>query len=177
MAKLVFALSCLAVFVACAGAPKTESDKASLNASCGTAVADFRSHDPSLGKWFDEAHGYAIFPSIGKGGIGVGGAHGRGQVYRGKELIGYSTLTMATIGFQLGGQAFAELIFFEDEAALARFTSGSFEFAAQASAVAATAGAGAKADYTAGMAVFTMVEGGLMYEASIGGQKFEYVKK
>jgi len=144
--------------------------------------------------FFDESYGYAVFPSIGKGGIGIGGARGRGRVYEKGHYVGDTTMTQLTVGFQLGGQAYSQIIFFKDERAFDVFTSGNFEFGAQATAVAITAGASAAAtttgtgisasgsetaakaggDYVKGMAVFTIPKGGLMYEASIGGQKFSY---
>ena len=145
-------------------------------------------------EFFDDSHGYAVFPTIGKGGIGIGGAHGKGQVYAKDAHVGDTTMTQLTIGFQLGGQAYSQIIFFEDERAFTEFTSGNFEFGAQATAVAITAGAFAQAtttgtaagasggrndartigNYHKGMAIFTVAKGGLMYEASVGGQKFSY---
>ena len=124
-----------------------------------------------------KAYGYAVFPTVGKGGIGIGGAYGTGRVYERGRYIGRSNLAQLTIGFQLGGQAYSEIIFFRDKAALDDFTNGNFELGAQASAVAATAGASADADYSDGVAVFTMAKGGLMYEASIGGQKFSFKRE
>ncbi len=146
------------------------------------------------GAFFQNAYGYAVFPTIGKGGIGIGGAHGKGRVYAGGKHVGNTSMTQVTIGAQLGGQAYSEIIFFEDKRAFDEFTSGNFEFGAQATAVAITAGASAKATstgrsagastgskdaktvgaYTKGMAVFSVAKGGLMYEASIGGQKYSY---
>ncbi len=147
--------------------------------------------------FFDNSYGYAIFPNIGKGGIGIGGAHGKGRVYANGEYVGDTTMTQITVGFQLGGQVYSQIIFFEDERALNEFTSGNFELGAQASAVAITAGASAAAtttgtsagasggkrdattvgNYYKGMAIFTVAKGGLMYEASVGGQKFTYTPR
>lgn len=153
---------------------------------------------PAVQPFFADAYGYAVFPTVGKGGIGIGGAYGKGQVYRGGEVTGTSKLFKATIGLQLGGQAFKQMIFFEDKRAYDDFTSGNFEFDAAASAVAVTAGAQAKAgtegatasatggpatgkqaetSYRKGMAVFVHTTGGLMYEAAIGGQKFSFKAK
>jgi lipid-binding SYLF domain-containing protein len=147
------------------------------------------------GNYFDMCYGYALFPTVGKGGIGVGAAHGEGRVYRGGEWVGNTKLNQLSIGLQLGGQAYSQIIFFKDKRAFDEFTSGEFEFGAQASAVAITAGASAKSStssgstagasggkndattaggYYKGMATFTVAKGGLMYEASIGGQKFKY---
>ena len=170
--------------------------------SVGTVVADdyektielFKSSEAAR-PFFENSYGYAVFPTIGKGGMGIGGAYGRGQVYEKGQLRGASKLFKATIGLQLGGQAFSEIIFFEDQRAYKDFTGGSFEFDAQASAVAITAGVQAKAGtegttssasagpstgkqassvYRKGMVVFVHIKGGAMYEATIGGQKFSF---
>jgi len=149
------------------------------------------------GKFFNTSYGYAVFPTIGKGGIGLGGAYGSGRVYARDKYVGDTSMAQVTVGFQLGGQAFSQVIFFEDKRAFDEFTGGNFEFGAEASAVAITAGASAKAtttgssagasggqhdantrgSYYRGMATFTVAKGGLMYEASIGGQKFGYTPK
>jgi len=176
-------LACMIVAVAallaagCSTAPKSEVGKAKLTGKVDIAIDEAVKSDPGLQKFFDEAAGYAVFPTVGKGGIGVGGAFGKGEVYEGGQLAGYCKLTQASIGLQLGGQSYTELIFFEMQAALDRFKSGNFAFAAQASAVALKSGASANAKYTDGVAVFTMGESGLMYEASVGGQKFSYTPK
>ena len=150
---------------------------------------------PAVQPFFNNAYGYAVFPTIGKGGFWVGGAYGSGQVYRQGKVTGTAKLFKGTFGFQLGGQAFSEIIFFEDKRAYTDFTSGNFEFDAAASAVVITAGAQAKAgtegatagasagpatgaqaktSYQRGMAVFIHTLGGLMYEATVGGQKFSF---
>ena len=139
-------------------------------------IKKFEEGDPGMQAWFREAYGYVVFPSVGKGGIGIGGAHGKGLVYEQKKLVGKSSLTEVTVGFQLGGQAFSEVIFFKDKTAFDDFTRGNFEFGAQVSAVALTAGASADLAYNSGVAVVTATKGGLMYEASVGGQKFSYEK-
>lgn len=149
-------------------------------------------------EFFEDSYGYAVFPTIGKGGIGIGGARGKGRVYAGGKHVGNTTMTQLTVGLQLGGQAYSQIIFFEDQRAFEEFTSENFEFGAQVTAVAITAGASASAgttgtgaaasatgghsgkatgDYYRGMAVFTFAKGGLMYEASVGGQKFSYQPK
>jgi lipid-binding SYLF domain-containing protein len=148
-------------------------------------------------KFFDKAYGYAVYPMIGKAGVGVGGAYGKGRVYEKGKYIGDSSMSQLSVGFQLGGEGFSQIIFFENAAALKRFTGGPFEFSADAQAVAITAGASAKAGttgttagasvtkekatavaaYNNGMAVFTVVRGGLMYEVSIAGQKYSYTAK
>ena len=153
------------------------SEQPAENIKAAEAIANFKNRDPSMQVFFDKAYGYAIFPTVGKGGMGIGGAYGKGEVYEKGRLVGYTSLTQVTIGFQLGGQAYSEIIFFKDKATLDHFKSGNFAFSAQASAVAATAGASADADYSNGVAVFTMAKGGLMYEASVGGQKFSFTPR
>ena len=138
------------------------------------AIAEFKKADPELDVFFEKAHGYAVFPSVGKGAILVGGAHGKGIVFEQGQPVGRTSLTQSTVGLQLGGQAFREIIFFKDKATLDSFKEGNYEFSSQASAVAAEKGAAADADFEAGVAVFTMAKGGAMFEASIGGQKFGY---
>jgi lipid-binding SYLF domain-containing protein len=150
---------------------------------------------PQVQPYFENAYGYAVFPTVGKGGLVIGGAYGKGQVYHDGKVTGTTTLTKVSIGFQAGGQAFSQIIFFEDKRAYAEFTSGQFAFDAQASAVAITAGAQAQAgstgatasatagpktgahaetSYYRGMAIFIHAKGGLMFEAAIAGQKFSF---
>jgi lipid-binding SYLF domain-containing protein len=136
-------------------------------------IAKFKEKDPDLVKVFASARGYAVYPTVGKGGIGVGGAHGKGYVYERGKLIGTSSLTQVTIGLQLGGQAYSE-VFLKDEAAMENFRKGKLKLDAQASAVALTARAAADLAYRDGVAIVTMAKGGLMYEASVGGQKFSF---
>ena len=138
------------------------------------AIADFRSGDPSMKAFFEKAYGFAIFPTVAKGGLGIGGAYGEGKVYSRGILQGTSSLMQFTLGLQLGGQAYREIIFFEDKTAFDLFKYGNFEFGAQASAVAATAGVSADTDYSDGVAIFTLAKSGLMFEASVGGQKFSF---
>lgn len=137
----------------------------------------FKKADPSLKAFFSGSYGYAVFPSIGKGGIGIGGAAGKGLIYKGGNLQGGSKMTQITLGFQFGGQEYSEVIFFEDADAYARFIENQYQFAAQVSAVALKSGISADAKYTDGVAVFTIAKGGLMYEATVGGQKFKFVSK
>jgi lipid-binding SYLF domain-containing protein len=160
------------------------------------AVENFR--NAGTGNMIDSAYGYAVFPTIGKGGIGIGGAHGKGGVYRGGKRVGLTSMSQISYGLQLGGQSYSQIIFFRDERAFTDFTSGNFEFGAQASAVALTAGASAQTstggsgsassgtdkrlntvteesyDDRSGMAIFSIAKGGLMYEATLSGQKFKY---
>ena len=173
-----------------------------LSIPMGTAWADkyqdtinvFKQAGES-GGFFGKSYGYAVFPTIGKGGIGVGGAYGKGRVYLASgQHVGNASVAQVTVGWQLGGQAYSMIVFLQDQRAFDEFTSGNFEFSAQATAVAITAGASVAATtagssagasggqkdaktvggYHKGMAVFTVAKGGLMYEASIGGQKFSY---
>jgi lipid-binding SYLF domain-containing protein len=137
-------------------------------------ISKFKEKDPGMTKLFADAYGYAIFPTVGKGAIGIGGARGKGRVYERGALIGKTTLTQLSIGFQLGGQAYSEVVFFKDKTALDDFKRGNFELDAQASAVALTARASRDLAYNRGVAIVTMAKGGLMYEASVGGQKFSY---
>ncbi len=147
---------------------------------------------------FNTSYGYALFPTIGKAGFVIGGAYGKGRVYKQGAYVGNTAMTQATIGFQLGGSGFSQVVFFQDDRALSEFCNGSFEFGAKVQAVALTASADATANtsgnsvtasggknnaatggngYNKGMATFTITKGGLMYEASVGGQKFSYTKR
>lgn len=144
------------------------------NPEVATTIANFKNSDPNLKEFFKQAYGYAVFPTVGKGGMVIGGAFGKGEVFKKGKLVGQTSLSQVTVGFQFGGQAYSEIIFFKDSKALSSFTSGNFEFGAQVSAVAVTAGASADADYNDGVAIFTLTKGGLMYEASVGGQKFTF---
>ncbi len=132
---------------------------------------------PKLESFKKEAYGYAVFPRITKGAVGIGGAAGNGVVYKGDVIVGGSHLKQATVGIQFGGQQYVEVIFFENEEVFEKFTNGKLKFNAQASAVALKAGAAIDAAYQNGVAVFTATKGGLMYEASIGGQHFKYESK
>jgi lipid-binding SYLF domain-containing protein len=174
---LVVGAVMLATITGCSTAPKTAEGKAEIESAAETALAKAQRSDPSLVSVFREAAGYAVFPSVGKGAAGVGGAYGKGVLYVNDRAVGYCDLSQASIGFQLGGQAYTEIIAFQNMQAVNRFKEGKFRFDAQATAVALKSGAGANAQYADGVAVFTMDEAGLMYEASIGGQKFSYQTK
>jgi lipid-binding SYLF domain-containing protein len=138
------------------------------------AKEGFTKSDGLMKNLFDNSYGYVIFPNVGKGAIGVGGAAGNGVVYENGNVIGTAKMKQVSVGFQFGGQAYREVIFFENKAALDRFKENKFEFDAQVSAVAVTAGASANVKYKEGVMIFTQEKGGLMYEASVGGQKFSY---
>ena len=183
MRKIV--LTVAALLLSAAGAAWAQP----TSAECQETLQRFKGLGDTS-EFLGQAYGYAIFPTIGKGGIGIGGAYGEGCVYRGGAKSGNVKMGQVTIGFQFGGQAYSQLIVFKTADAYETFTSGSFEFGADATAVALTygaqAGAGTKgasasagekegaAEWYRGMAVFTLAKGGLMYEASIGGQKFEF---
>jgi len=175
--------------VLCASGPQAWAN------SYSDAIKAFSNAGES-GKFFKTAYGYALFPTIGKAGFVIGGAYGEGKVFVGAKHVGNTTMTQLSVGAQWGGQAYSQIIFFQNEQAFKDFTSGNFEFSAQASAVAITAGASAEAStgggtaagisggrndaatvsggYRKGMAVFTIATGGLMFEAALGGQKFTY---
>jgi lipid-binding SYLF domain-containing protein len=138
------------------------------------AIGELQRADPGLTRFFDDSAGYAVFATVGKGGLGIGGARGTGVLYEKGEATGKTTLTQVTVGLQVGGQAYTEVIFFETKETLASFKKGEFAMAAQVSAVAAKAGASANAKYDHGVSVFTLAKGGVMAEASVGGQKFSY---
>ncbi len=155
------------------GCATTPSDDTMIMESEST-VARFVERDAGIQRWVDQAYGYAVFPDIGKGGLGIGGAYGRGIVFEQGRPVGRTTLTQGTLGAQIGAQTYSQIIFFRDEKALQTFQLENLEFSAQATAVAATTGAAATTSYERGVAVFIMSRGGLMAEATIGGQKFRY---
>jgi lipid-binding SYLF domain-containing protein len=159
--------------VACSTVPPT-GDQADLQNNSTTAYNGFLQADPSLDAFMKPSYGYAIFPTISKGAAGIGGAYGRGEVFEQGTRVGWTDVSQGTIGVQLGGQTYSELIVFQDKTALDNFKSGDFALAAQASAVAAASGAAATAKYDNGVCVFTRSQSGLMFEASIGGQSFGY---
>ena len=175
--RFLFAGAC-AMLVACSGwqpgSGSGASQQDTMSSQVNAAIAHFKARDPSIERFFDDAYGYAIYPSVGKGGFWIGGAYGDGEVYEQGKLIGVTSITQVTFGPQIGGQAYSEIIFFRDKQALDNFKAGNFTFSAQLSAVAATAGAAKNAAYSNGVAVFTVAEGGLMAEATIGGQKFSF---
>jgi lipid-binding SYLF domain-containing protein len=177
---------------------------AALMLFAATAQADDYSDTLTLfknahesGPMLKSAYGYAVFPTIGKGGLVVGGAYGKGRVYEKGTYIGDTSMTQVSVGFQAGGQGYSQIVLFQDKRALDEFTNGNFEFSADVSAVAITAAAGASAGTSGanagasggkndaktagtwykGMAVYTVVKGGAMYEAAVAGQKFKYTPK
>ena len=180
MRPIVLALVLATAFlsVGCATAPDTKQDRKDLLSESMNTLRKFKQNSPGYYKVYsDSSVGAAVFPSIGKGGYFLGGAYGQGVVLENARLIGYCKIEQATIGFQLGGQAYSQIIFFQNKESLQKFKRGEITGAAQASAVAIKADASAQADYKDGVAVFSMDSAGLMYEASIGGQKFSYLPK
>ena len=153
---------------------QTEEKKEKIIEDAKEAKEDFLKGDWQMKKHFANAYGYVIYPNVGKGGIGIGGAAGNGVVWEQGNMIGMAKLSQVSIGFQWGGQAYREVIFFESKKELDRFKENNVELSAQASAIAVTVGASADAKYVDGVMVYTMQKGGLMYEASVGGQKFKF---
>ena len=167
-----------------------------LASSYGDTIARFKSSDQSA-YFFRNCYGYAVLPTVGEGAIGIGGAYGKGRVYVHGRYVGNVSMGEVSVGFQAGGKGFSQIIFFEDKRALDEFESSGFEFGADVSAVAITAGASATAStngasagasvdvnnavtrgrYQKGMAVFTIAKGGLMYQAAVAGQKFHYTPR
>jgi len=176
LASIFTCVAAAAILSACGSTPNTGTyeERDMLHDQVNKSLADFRSIDPSLNDRLDHAYAYAIFPSVVTAAVGIGGGHGNGEVYQGSRLIGRADMSQANIGAQLGGQKFAELILFENDGSLNQFQGGTIEFDARASAVAASKGAAASANYDRGVIVFTLPESGLMAQAAIGGQKFRY---
>jgi len=163
--------------VGCSTEPPSSGDRDVMNDDVQATLKRMYVEDTSLQGFMSSAYGYAIFPSVGKGGLIVGGAYGRGQVYSHGQFIGYADISQATVGAQVGGQSFSEALAFDSRDSLQRFEMGQFAFSANASAVALKAGAAAAAKYEDGVAVFVDPQGGLMLEASVGGQSFSYQPK
>ncbi len=169
----------LAAFAMGRPAPAAAQDADSLKhqadvADAQAVIAKFKEKDPGMAEIFDKAAGYAVYPGVTKAGVGIGGARGGGTVYQGGKLIGRSTLTQVNVGLQLGGQVYSEVVFFHNQEALDNFKKGNLKIDAQASAVALKERASVDLPYRNGVAIVTMSKGGLMYEATVGGQKFSY---
>jgi lipid-binding SYLF domain-containing protein len=162
---------------ACSTTPPTEEARDTLSDDSNAAVADMKRVDPGLDGLVRNNVGYVIFPSVGKGAVGVGGAFGRGMVYEHGKFIGYGELSQGTIGVQLGGQTYSELIVFQTQDALDSFKNNKLQLEASASAIAVREGASADAKYANGIAIFTRPVGGLMFEAAVGGQQFTFAAK
>jgi lipid-binding SYLF domain-containing protein len=169
------ALAALCVAAVCLSPFAAQTAEEDLRKEAEQSRANFLKADPGLQKFFDESAGSAIFPSVGKGGLIVGAARGKGIVYEKSKVVGEAIMTQASIGAQAGGQTFSEVIFFETPEALKDFKGGKFEMSAEVSAVAAAEGASKAAKYKNGVAVFTLPHKGLMVQASVGGQKFKFI--
>lgn len=165
------------LLAACATAPVSVEGKAEIEKEASKTLNAAMTADPTLEPVLNASTGYAVFPKVSKAAVGVGGAYGKGVLYEGGRAVGYCDLSQATVGVQLGGQTYSEIIAFKTNEVVENFKEGNFSFAAQATAVALKSGAGANAKYKDGVAVFTMDEAGLMYEAAVGGQKFSYQPK
>ena len=163
--------------IGCSTAPDTAEGKSDLESRAAAALSQAESTDPSLAGLLAGTVGYAVFPSVGKGGLIAGGAYGKGVLYENGKVTGYCDLTQGTLGLQAGGQSYTEILAFATRDALDRFRSGNFAFDAQATAVALHSGASTNARYSGGVAVFTTNEKGLMVEAVVGGQKFSFQPK
>lgn len=168
---------CLVLLAGCATAPKTEQAKDDLETTARQTLERMYLMDDSLKPFLDKSAGFAIFPGVGKGGAIFGGAYGRGVVIEKGEVVGYADLSQATVGLQLGGQKFAEVVAFETNRELTEFKRGEFSFTAQTSAVALKSGAARSAKYELGVAVFIEPIAGLMAEAALGGQSFTFQPK
>jgi lipid-binding SYLF domain-containing protein len=167
-------LSITAGLAACLAMPLAASSADATMKEAEHAKSEIRKADAGQEKFLDHSAGYAIFPNVAKGGLIVGGAGGNGFVFENGKAVGRTTLSQVTVGAQVGGQAYYEIIYFETAEALAAFKKGEWTMAAQVSAVALKSGASADAKYKEGVAVFTLTKGGAMAEASVGGQKFSY---
>jgi lipid-binding SYLF domain-containing protein len=179
MKKLLITVASVAISLGAATTfAKWDPDEgAEYHEKAQVALNAFKEQDPKVQKFIDTSAAYVVIPTVGKGGLGIGGARGKGVLYEGGEVTAVITLTQLSFGFQAGGQAYSEFIFIEDAATLENFKRGNYELNAQASAVAVTAGASADAGFNGGLAIFTQAKGGLMYEAAVGGQKFKVEAK
>lgn len=169
----LFTLLLMAIMPATVNA-QNDNDRAKLLRDANKAKREFIKSDPLMKSLFNSAAGYVIFPNVGKGAIGIGGAAGNGILFVNGTAVGEAKMKQLTVGFQLGGQSYREVIFFENATSLEQFKGGNFELSAQASVVAVTKGVSVDAKYRDGIMIFTQKKGGLMYEASVGGQKFSY---
>lgn len=165
------------LLVSCSTAPATKEERGALVKEAGASRQEWNKLDPGVEAFAKKGYGYAFFPEIGKGGVGIGGAYGRGVVYDQGRHIGYADLTEGSLGLQLGGQTYSELIVFENKAAIDRFKGNQFNFGANASAVIVEEGTATSTQFVDGVAVFVRPITGAMAEAALGGQKFTYVPK
>jgi len=160
--------------VGCATRPESLASRDLLSMQVEEAVRLFQMRDPTIQTYFDTSYAYAVLPKVTKGAVFLGGAYGRGEVFARGVKVGYCSMSQASMGFSFGGQYFREIIFFQDKAAFDRFTMEDFTLAAQVTAVALTSGSASRSDYHYGVAIFVVPDQGLMVDASVGGQKFQY---
>ncbi len=172
--SIKFSLLCFFLMISVGVFSQTDSNNKRIINDCKLARSEFIKTDKLMSSLFNNAYAYVIFPNVGKGGLGVGGAFGNGAVFQRGKVIGTAKLTQVTVGFQAGGQSYREVIFFESAKDLNRFKENKIELSAQASAVAVTEGAAGNAKYKDGVMIFSQTKGGLMYEASLGGQTFKF---
>lgn len=175
--RTALVLACFASIVcvgACETAPRTSAERDVLAAEVTSTLTRFRAADPTLQELLDKAVGWAVFPDVGKAGLGVGGAYGKGELFEGGRKVGFCDVTQGTVGLQIGAQTFSELVVFMRQGDLDAFKGEVYEFAANVSAIAIKEGAARSVDYSKGVVVFTIAKGGLMAEASVGGQRFSF---
>ncbi len=153
------------------------STKAEQRADARLALNKFKKEDAKINEFFTNSYGYAIFPNVGKVGMSFGGAYGSGVVYKKTKVDGYSSISQLSFGFQLGGQIYSEVIFFKDKVTYDKFKEGNFEIGMHLSGVVITKGVSYTVEYNDGVAIFILPKGGLMYELSVGGQKFTFEDK
>lgn len=168
----VIAIVCMVA--GCETVPDTAAERTDLQAQASSALGRAQAVDPTIVPHIQGATAVAVFPKIDKGGAGLGGAYGRGILFEKGVAIGYCDISQGTIGAQLGGQEYTEILVFNTQDSVSTFKAEKFEFNSQATAVALRKGAGTNVEYKNGVAVFTLDEAGLMGEASVGGQKFTY---
>lgn len=166
-----------AMLAACASAPESRPEQSSLEARANAVVESMVARDPSLAQLLEDSPGYVVFPQVAEAGFIIGGSNGVGVLYENGRAIGYSELYEGTLGLQLGGQSFSELVVFQNQSALDRFKAGNFDLTAGVTAVAIQAGAAAQARFEGGVAVFVDDQTGLMAGATLGGQTMSYTAK
>lgn len=174
-------LMCFLIFMlmtsGCEVEPQKPEEKIILKSDVDEAIALMKAKDKSIQKFFDSSYGYAVLPKVFKAALLAGGAYGKGEVYEQGTMVGYCDTTQISGGASVGGEFFREIIFFRDKKDLDKFKTNEYTFAAQVTGVALVWGAAAKADYRDGMAVFIMTDAGVMVDASLGGQKFNFSPK
>ncbi len=171
---LMAILVSLVLAVGCETTPKNKKDKEALDASVAASIKEMSEKDPRVAQFMESAYGYVCFPTVSYGGLIAAAGSGQGEVYVQGDLVGYARIFQASVGGNVGGRWYSELIFFKDQKAFQDFKDGDLKFQAHAAAVAVTAGGGTQADYQKGVAVFTHDKFGLSAQASIGGQEFKF---